>query len=396
MLIPYRVKNPPKRFPYATLGLIVINVIVYMCTTESFMAISRPVADRYAYAFGVSPVLSFFTAAFLHADIFHILGNMLFLWVFGPSVEDRLGIPKYLALYFITGFVGAMCQGGLDMALHGRIMPVIGASGCIMGIIGAYWFLFTWSTVCVAYFFWIFVYIRYGVWEVKAIWIIGLYVLMDVWNGLSGFGGGVANFAHVGGAIAGALLCLALRAKRDSEALSDARAIHADFKDLDNMPFHALQTMLEEDPHNLELLRAMFGPAVKLGQQAAIDRAMEAFGPQLVTQDPRLVAHYLTILQGKAEIYQSVHLLRLAGLMERSGEAQNAIDIYRLIAEGRPADPAAETALYRIALCSWNSFRNAATARACLMQLQQRFPHGEMMPFARQLWNQMQTPGQNG
>jgi membrane associated rhomboid family serine protease len=394
VLIPYRVKNPPKKFPFATLGLIAINILVFACTTSS-LSIRESVVKDYAYTFGASPLLNFISAAFLHGDIFHILGNMLFLWVFGPSVEDRLGIPKYLALYFITGFMGDVCQGGLDVILFGASRPGIGASGCIMGVVGAYWYLFSWSTVCVAY--WITWFFR-GIWEVKAIWIIGLYVLMDVGEGVldgtMGIAGGVANFAHVGGAITGVLLCLAVRAKRDTEAMSEARAIHADARDLDNMPFHALQTMIEEDPKNLDLLRAMIVPAAKLGQQAAIDRAFEAYGPQLAVDDPGLVAHYLTRLQGKPDMYQSLHLLRVAGIMERNERTDQAIDIYKLIADGRPTDPASESACYRVALCTWNTRKDGDTARKYLLQIKQRFPHGDMMAFARQLWNQMQPPKQ--
>lgn len=100
MLIPYRVKNPTKHFPFATLGLITANIIVYILTTDSFLAIREDVVERYAYAFGVSPFINFITAAFLHTDPFHLLGNMLFLRVFGPPVEDRLRIPRYLAVYW--------------------------------------------------------------------------------------------------------------------------------------------------------------------------------------------------------------------------------------------------------------------------------------------------------
>jgi len=391
VLIPYGVKNPPKRFPIATVSLIAINVIVYALTTQSFLEIRESVLKQYAFQLGSSPFLNFISAAFLHFDLFHILGNMLFLWVFGPPVEDRLGMPKYLGLYFITGLVGDLCQAAVDSAVYGSIRPGIGASGCIMGVVGAYWFLFPWSTVCV--FYWLGWFYR-GVSEIRALWVIGLYVLMDVVEGVFFGSGGVANFAHVGGAFAGILLCLAVRAKRDTEAMSDARAIQADSRDLSNMPFHALQTMLEQDPHNVEILRAMIGPAMRLGQQGAVDQAMQAFGPELITKDPNLVAHYLTVLQGKPDIYQSVHLLRLAGLLERSGDPANAVQIYKLIADGRPTDPAAETALYRVAHCSWNAFHDAVTARSYLMRIRERFPNGEMMAFARQLWNQMQPPKQ--
>jgi len=168
LFLPYRVKNPWKHFPYTTVAIIAVNVLVYSLTTESFLHIREEVVEGYAFQFGVSSFMSLFYAMFLHQDIFHIGGNMLFLWVFGPAVEDRLRPGRYLLVYFATGIVGALLQSFIDTAA-GHSAPCIGASGCIMGVMGAYWYLFSWSTVCV--FYWIF--IRLGVWEIDAFWVIG-------------------------------------------------------------------------------------------------------------------------------------------------------------------------------------------------------------------------------
>ena len=151
------------------------------------------------------------------------------------------------------------------------------------------------------------------------------------------------------------------------------------------MPLHALQTMVEEDPGNPELIRAMINPALRLGQQPAIDEAMSHAGPGLIDRDPGLVAYYLADLRGSPGIYQPVHLLHLASLMERSGEPERAIHLYRLVSESQPTAPESEAALYRRALCYWNVFKDAAAARSCLCEMEQRFPNGEMLPFGRDL-----------
>ena len=393
MLIPYRVKNPTKRFPVATVSLIAINVIVFGLTIDGWN-ITESVLNEYAFALGVSPLWNAISAAFLHADPFHLLGNMLFFWVFGPSVEDRLGIPKFLVLYFATGFAGDFLQAAIDMAVVGHVRPGIGASGCIMGVVGAYWYLFPRSTVCVFYWFgWFW----HGVWEVHALWIIGMYFVMDLAEGIlfgtTKMSGGVANFAHVGGSICGALLCLLLRIKRDTEVVSDAKAIQAETKDLSLVPLYALQSMLADDPRNPELLRAIVAPALREQNSSAIDKAFSQAGPELIDADPALVSYYLLDVRGSGEFYNPLQLLRLGGAMERSGDILRAAGLYRLIVERYVNAPEVETALYRMAQCSWNNQRDAQTALACLSEMMQRFPQGDMSPYGRQLHQQIEQAG---
>lgn len=394
MLIPYRVKNPTKRFPIATVSLIAINVIVYLLTIGDYLQIREDVVNNYAFALGVSPLWRSITAMFLHGDPFHLLGNMLFFWVFGPPVEDRLGIPKFLALYFATGFAGDFLQAAIDMAVVGHVRPGIGASGCIMGVLGAYWYLFSWSTVCV--FYWIY-WFWHGVWEVQALWIIGLYFLLDLGEGIlfgtTKMSGGVANFAHVGGSFCGALLCFILRIKRDTEVVSEAKAIQAETKDLSLVPLYALQSMLEDDPRDPNLLRAIVAPAMREGNSAAVDKAFSLAGPELIEIDAGLVAYYLLDVRGSGDFYNPVQLLRLAGTLERSGDSLRAMGIYRLIVERFATAPETETALYRTAQCSWNTHHDAQTALACLSDMMQRFPMGAMTPYGRRLRQQIEQAG---
>lgn len=390
MLIPYRVKNPTKNFPVATVAIIAINCLVYMFTTNNLLQIKESVVNSYAFGLGASPIFNFFSAIFLHADPFHLIGNMLFFWVFGPPVEDRLGIPRYIGLYLITGFAGDILQALFDQIIFGHPQLGIGASGCIMGIVGAYWYLFSWSTVCVFYWFGL---IFHGVWEVAAIWMIALYVFIDIAEGVfSGAlkgAGGVANFAHVGGAVAGMFLCIAMRAKRDSEAMSEAKAIHADMGDLSSLPVHALESMLEEDKGNPELIRAAIQPAMRMGRESMIHTAMRDAGLSLIDKDPGLVVHYLVDLHGDPTLYQPMHLLRLAGILERANDPSQALLVYRYIVNTYPSVPDAETAFYRMAHCYWNTLHNGQSARACLQEMATRFPNGPMFQFGKTLWNQI-------
>jgi membrane associated rhomboid family serine protease len=380
LILPYRVKNPVSRFPVTTVILIAVNMIIYAFTTNHLLVIRESVARDYAFTVGSSTVFDFFASLFLHAHPVHILGNMLFLWVFGGPVEDRLGIARYLALYFIAGFVGSFSQAGLDYIFTGSVHPMIGASGCIMGIVGAYWYLYAWSTVCLIGAF------GRGVFEIQAIWVIGAYVLMDVLEGLyaqltSHGGHGVADFAHVGGGLVGVLLCIVMRLKPDTEAVSEAKAIQAEERDLSNIPLDALRTMLVSEPDNIEILRAMIAPSIRAGQFDSIHDAMARLGASLIDKDPELAAYCLLELHGDPSIYEPVQLLRLGGLLERAGNPKSALEVYQVVVEG-DEDDAVECALYRLSLCSWNGFNDVASARSYLAELNRRFPHGEMQPFA--------------
>ena len=389
MLIPYRVKNPIQRFPIATAGIIGLNVLIYIFTTNYLVVIRESVVKSYGYGLGISPFWAFITAAFLHAEPFHLFGNMLFLWVFGPPVEDRLGIPRFLLLYFAAGLCGDVLQGGIDVAVLGKVQMGIGASGCIMGVLGAYWYLFSWSPVCV--FYWVGWY-WHGLADVAAFWIIGLFILWDLVDGfffgLSGMSG-VANFAHIGGAFAGALLCLAMKMKRDTEALSEAKAVKAEVKDLSLMPLHALQTMVEEDPCNPELIRAMIKPALGLNQRDALDEAFTRAGPALAEKDPGLVAYYLLALQGNHAIYGPAHLMRAAGSRERAGDPAQALELYIKLVQSYPPSPDVETAMYRMAQCYWNNYRDAENTRNCLQDMLSRYPTGAMAPYGQAMLRQI-------
>jgi membrane associated rhomboid family serine protease len=380
MLLPYRVKNRPERFPIATLVIIVVNVIVYAATTDG-LTIRESVVKSFAFGLGRTPLWNCLTSMFLHADPFHIAGNMFFLWIFGPSVEGRLRIPRYLAVYFAAGLCGNLLQG----LLMGSGLT-IGASGCIMGVLGSFWYLFAWSPVCIFYWFYIF---WRGTFEVAALWVIAAYVVMDMGEGFLlgsiGMKGGVANFAHVGGAFAGALLCLSFRAKRDSIEMSEAKAVHADMKDISILPLSALQTMIEEDPGNPELIRAAIKPAISFGQESIIHEAMAKAGTSMLDKDPGLVAYYLLTFHGDPRLYQAVHLLRGAGVMERNGDLRQAMSLYYYVIRNYPPSPDIEMAFYRMAQCYWKGFGDGHNAGACLAEMQKRYPTGALRPYAQGL-----------
>ena len=397
LVIPFRVKNPTKRIPIATIVLLAAYLVFYASTSSNLLYIRPDMLHNWSYSLGLSASLKynlrFFMAIFLHADFIHLLGSMLFLWIFGPSVEERLGIPRFLLIYFLSGIVCAFFQSGFDVAFTGWFRPWIGATACIAGILGAYWYIFSWSLIDVFYWFGFW----YGVAEVTAIWVISFYLLLDILEGALfstvtvGHGikwavlGGASNISHIAAAATAIILCMVIRVKRDTPAISEAKALKVDVQDLSELPLHALQTMIEDDPEDVHLIRAAFDVSLRTGEIGTMNQIMKIAGAKLIDKDALLVAQYLLDLRSSPDIYRTIHLLRLAGNLERLNQTNRAIAIYRIITDRHPTHPDAETALYRMALCTYNSLGDAATARKILHAMQQRFPKGEMAHYGETL-----------
>lgn len=157
-----------------------------------------------------SPLLTLFTSMFLHGGLFHVAGNMLYLWIFGDNVEDTLGHSRFLVLYLACGVAAVVAQTAVHPA---SAIPIVGASGAVAGVLGAYLLLFphagVWTLLILGFF------IR--VVRIPAVIVLGLWMAVQLLNGAARCGrpesGGVAWFAHVGGFLAGLSLLFVLRAR---------------------------------------------------------------------------------------------------------------------------------------------------------------------------------------
>ena len=206
-MIPLRDYNPTRRPSLLTWGLILINFGVY------FYLAQNPIMDENAIArYAVVPaditagrhLGTLITSMFLHASLLHVGGNMLFLWIFGNNVEDKLGEIKFLIIYLVSGIAGSLLQVYITPT---STTPMLGASGAISGILAAYVLYFPRArvlTFIVPFFFiTISAYLFIGYW-------IGLQ-LLNAYLNLGVSGGGVAFFAHVGGFGSGLILAILLR-----------------------------------------------------------------------------------------------------------------------------------------------------------------------------------------
>ena len=211
-MIPFHDENPTKHFPLLTLALIGGNTFVF------FWQFSYPgqidtLFTNYGlvpYNFVHSPIQTYpnvFSAMFLHAGLMHLAGNMLYLWIFGNNIEDALGKVRFITFYLLCGLVAALCHVFMDT---GSEIPMVGASGAISGILGAYLVLFPKAKVKTLVFLGILITIIRLPAVVLLLFWLGIQIFSNMASGSEG--GGVAWVAHIGGFIAGMVLILPFKA----------------------------------------------------------------------------------------------------------------------------------------------------------------------------------------
>jgi membrane associated rhomboid family serine protease len=235
-MIPIGDSPRPGAFPFVNVALIVTNVLVFLYEVQLSnqpLGLVASELDRFiaewanipACTFDAlgwetnhsvralrvceeqpQPVLTIFTAMFMHGSWLHLLGNMLFLWIFGDNVEAAMGHIRYAIFYLLAGTLAAIAHGLVNAS---DLTPAVGASGAIAGVLGAYLLLFPRATATVV-FFPIIIPL-----PIPAFVLIGFWFVTQVFSGLAelgrvddavGSGGGIAYFAHIGGFVAGALL----------------------------------------------------------------------------------------------------------------------------------------------------------------------------------------------
>jgi membrane associated rhomboid family serine protease len=228
-VIPLRDTNPTRRRAIVTIGLVLLNAVVFgyeLLLEEG----STADLEHFFLTFGVvpaalvealqsgsflsGPTFSLLSHQFLHAGWLHIGFNMLYLWIFGNNVEDVLGRVPYLAFYLIGGVVAALSEVAFQLVSGGSLDgPLVGASGAISAVLGAYLVWFPRARVLSVVYLGLFFQLA----RVPAVLVLGLFFVLQLLAGVAALSapasvGGVAYFAHIGGFVAGALVALALRA----------------------------------------------------------------------------------------------------------------------------------------------------------------------------------------
>ena len=219
-MIPYKDDNPTSITPFVTVGIIALNILVFL-----YEVVSPSGMEKFVYSYGaipdyiltfekvqpIHPALTIFSAMFTHGGVFHIAGNMLYLWIFGNNIEDKLGHIRFIFFYIFCGIISAYANALTDPQSH---IPMIGASGAISGVLGAYLLLFPRAMVHTLVFLGFFV----TVIKIPALIVIGFWAIIQLINGLVSTGlareGGIAWFAHIGGFLSGLLTIKLWQPKR--------------------------------------------------------------------------------------------------------------------------------------------------------------------------------------
>ena len=219
MFIPLRDENPARPTPYINYLLVAANALVFIYEislphrVQASLAITYgTVPSRFLHALGghghiEAAVLPLLTSMFLHGNPAHLLGNMLFLWIFGDNVEDFFGHAGYLFFYLFCGVASGLVH--IAFNLHSPV-PAVGASGAISGVLGAYILLYPTNRILTLILIFLV--------PLPAFIILGFWFLLQFTAGISSFGaaatGGVAWWAHIGGFLIGLLITLAFKQRK--------------------------------------------------------------------------------------------------------------------------------------------------------------------------------------
>lgn len=218
-MFPYKDDNPTRTVPFVTIAIIALNILVFM-----FQLTAQSDSKTVLFSFGAIPYnlishdstqpipawMTLFTSMFMHGGFFHIFGNMLYLWIFGNNIEDVLGHGKFVIFYLFCGIIAALSH---TITNPSSTIPMVGASGAVSGVLGAYLILYPHARIHTIIFLGFFVQTV----RIPALIVIGFWAIIQVVNGLVASGvnhGGVAWFAHVGGFLSGLFIILLWRKRR--------------------------------------------------------------------------------------------------------------------------------------------------------------------------------------
>lgn len=379
MILPIRSKNPPEQFPWLTCVIIALNVLVCLILIPqgSLLGLDDDLVKQWGISTANASPITFFSSTFLHADFIHLLGNMWFLYLFGFAVEGKLGWWKFGILYFAAGLTGDLLQLGF-LASQNSAIPSIGASGAIMGCIGAAVYLFPHAKVVVWY--WLFFFLM-GTWNVP-MWAIALfYVGGDFFWALlfSGLGviGGVGYLAHVGGAVGAFFLVMLMGAKRDDEAASEAKETLADTKDYSILSNLQLEDLAKTQPDNTEITIHWVLGTLSRGYRMKPEM-VERFikhAPSLIHSPDGVHVGYILQMLDYQPGFKTAWYLETAMAAEKEGNPQRAQVLYqKAFNHPEATEGDQEAAAYKNAMLMEAWFQNYAGAEDLYRWILQRWP----------------------
>ncbi len=348
----------------------------------------RDIVDQWALKGATFDFVHLMSSMFLHANIMHIVGNMWFLYLFGFAVEGRLRTLKFLVLYLLSGMAGSALQ--LAVLSSSPNTPNLGASGAIMGVVGAAMYLFPHAQVTILW--------RFSTYD-WPMWGVGLYFLgFDIlWGALFMGGDGVGHFAHIGGAVAGVLIAICLRVRRDDEYTSQAKAMLHETKDLSVLAPHELKSLAIADPTNTTITLNWAHRCLRdaRGMPADCQETFVRQLPQMMRDHEANIGSVATVVAAMAStqgLFRPHVIMDLATRVERIPDAALATRLYGIVL----SDPSSslqdrEAALFRMGVLYETHFLRPQEAVSWYNRLLQESPMGSFADQARMRLKRLQA-----
>lgn len=390
---PVGIDRELRKFPFMTYFFSVLCIAVFVL--NRFFIDSIPI-DFYNFVYipDQSGIISSVAAAFLHYGYFHIISNLLYLIVFGRYIEDRIGPALFTLLFLSSSAIGNLSQGAFNIhVLHQGHIGIIGASGSIAGILGAFVIRFYASRLQVAY--WTFMplqaFSRAGTAEVPAILGVSFWFVLQLIQGLvqaAGFSMGVAYVTHIMGFVCGMGFMIAMGGHREAATeqmwYRARRYLHRGEAYAAQGELLKYTSIEETDARGFSALaRAM----LLTGEQASALENYRRACELLLTSKQRGRAEniFREALHGFPDfVLPPSYHLDLAYGLERSLKPKLAVKAYQNFEKAYPSHKEAPFALLRAANLHWSTFDNRPDALTCYRRLIEQYPGDEWVDFARE------------
>jgi membrane associated rhomboid family serine protease len=382
-----------KRTPWATLGLLFFNWLIFGATCGNYPHVDFWISRHLFFVPGEQYPWQMITSMFFHGDIFHILGNSLYLWIFGAFVEDKLGWKAYLFLYLLTGVAADLVHGTIT-ALFMRdelFIPGLGASGAISGIMGVYLYRCYYSKIKLLIGLWTPIRI-----QVPAVIILTIWFLQDFMGGVDsirGIGGNTAFWAHVGGFVAGFGACKYLHYEIPARKEKLEFVAETSLKQYEGYEggIEATEKLLANDPENpqlhLNLARAKSRWRASKEGQEHYEKAIKI----LLEKAPEQVAEvFVDYWRKYFAIFEPRYQLRISLLLNKNSNVDLAAKtLQQLIDTNSNSDIYMEQAYLNLAKIYSEQLGRKDLAEYVCEKFLEKFPNSERKGFVEKMLRSM-------
>ena len=383
MFIPVGTNLKLKKIPFATIGLLLINWLVYAFTHGLYYKTDFLIW-RYFYLQPGEPYpWQLITSMFFHGSFWHLLGNSVFLWIFGIYVEDKVGWKQYLFLYFLTGIAAGLIHSTMTgLWMRDKLMiPTLGASGAISGIMGVYLYRCYYSRIRLLLFFVLPI-------QIPAVIFLGFWFLRDFLGGIAAIKGihqNVAFWAHVGGFLSGLATSKYLKYEglAQREKLEHTVSTHLGKREGYAEGMMAADQLLQTDANNPQLhLKMAQAKSSMGGSTEGKEHYQQAIKLMLDTDREKVAEVFVEYWKKYLTIIEPQYQLRVSRLLARSGNTSLArTTLEALINSDYPPDRSMEAAYLDLAKLYEQELKQYDLASAVYHQYMKKFPQTEHRAF---------------